>query len=367
MPHSGFLDRNKLQKLINVLKAQGYTCVGPTVDNGDIIFQAIDSVKQLPKGIEDEQSPAHYQLKQYTHLRHFSWANGSQAIKPLTFTPHEVLWQCKRDDQGNLSFEQQQPHIQAMAIIGIRACDLAALQLQKQHFLQQQYIDPWFKQRLESLLLIAVHCTHPSANCFCHSTGDGPLVTHNYDLALHELDQGFVIDAASTQGQKVLDKLPTTEVNEKQLQQADEQIQLAINKQSRTLPEINIKNKLLQQLDHPHWDKIGERCLSCGNCTAVCPTCFCHQQHDNVSLADNSSTHYRQWSSCFSHNHGYMAGTHLRATSGHPYRQWLTHKFATWHDQYNRSGCVGCGRCISWCPVGIDITEELNHFCGTSD
>jgi sulfhydrogenase subunit beta (sulfur reductase) len=365
MPHSGFLARENLQQLIDVLQSQGYACVGPTVDNGNISYQTIDSIEQLPKGIEDKQAAGYYQLKQHTHSRYFAWANGSQAIKPLTFAPQEPLWRCKMDSQGNLSFDTQQVQIADMAIIGVRACDLAALQLQKQHFLQQPHIDPWFKQRLESLLIIAVHCSHPSANCFCHSTGDGPLVTHSYDLALHELEHGFVVDAATTKGQRVFNKLVVSNINETHLQEADKQIHHAISIQSRALPENDIKNHLLQQLDHPHWEKIGERCLACGNCTAVCPSCFCHQQSEELSLSDNLSTHYRQWSSCFNHDHGYLAGFNIRPSTTLRYRQWLTHKFANWHDQYGRSGCVGCGRCISWCPAGIDIIDELSVFCNS--
>lgn len=362
MNSSGFMKREHLQRLIDVLHDQGFCCIGPRIDAQAIVYDEIKSVSQLPVGIQVEQSPGIYKLEQHSHKRHFSWANTAQAIKPLTFTAEETLWKCEKDAKGNLKFVQQLPETKALAIIGARACDLAALKLQQQHFLNQYSEDPWFKQRIGSLFIIAIHCSHAADTCFCHATGDGPLATEGFDIAMHELDDGFLVEAGSDSGEKIIQQLPLDEAKQEQHQAANEQIQQSINKQSRSLPD-HVEKTLLTRLEHPRWEQVGKRCLSCGNCTAVCPTCFCHQQLDDVSIADNTASHYRQWSSCFTHHHGYISGYSLRPTTAKRYRQWLTHKFATWYDQYGRSGCVGCGRCISWCPVGIDVTEELKALC----
>ena len=202
------------------------------------------------------------------------------------------------------------------------------------------------------------NCSRAAATCFCAATGDGPAAGNGYDLVLHELDEGFLIEAGSHDGKKILRPLQLDPATTGQCERAGAEIEACARSQQRTLPPA-IEQTLMSRLEHPHWDEVGERCLACGNCTAVCPSCFCHQQHDEATLAEESAAHYRQWSSCFSHNHGYIAGHNMRATPARRYRQWLTHKFATWHDQFGRSGCTGCGRCIAWCPVGIDVTEEL--------
>ena len=362
MTSPGFLKHEHLQQLIDALHKQGFSCVGPRLDNQSISYADIQSAHELTTGIEVEQAPGHFRIVQQDHQRHFSWANTSQAIKPLTFTPTETLWQCHKDSSGNLTFKQQMPAARPLAIIGARACDLAALKLQQAHFLNEYHEDPWFKQRFGSLFIVAVHCSHAADTCFCHATGDGPAASDDYDIAMHELDTGFIIEAGSYNGEKIIKQLTLDNVSTQQLKTAQQQVQHSIEKQQRSLP-ADVHKQLLKLLENPHWEVIGKRCLSCGNCTAVCPTCFCHQQHDDISMTEDTGNHYRTWSSCFTHNHGYISGFSLRPTPARRYRQWLTHKFATWHDQYGRSGCVGCGRCISWCPVGIDVTEELNTLC----
>lgn len=365
MANHVFLATAQLQQLIEHMQSLDYRCIGPTVVNDCIVYDDIQNQQDLPLGIQDRQSPGKYQLHQHTHNRHFAWANGPQAIKPLTFTPRESLWSCQQTNTGKLEFTQARPIAEKIALFAVRACDLAAYSLQKDHFLNDDNPDPWFKQRAESLFIIAVHCSHPSGNCFCASTGDGPEATDGYDLAMHELDDGFILQAGSESGEAVIHSLAFDKASQQQLTLASEQSQQAARQQTRRLPAQDLRQVLLQQLDHPHWKIIGERCLSCGNCTAVCPSCFCHQQHDEVDLPSATASHFRDWSSCFSHNHGYLAGYQLRPDSWQRYRQWLSHKFANWQDQYGRIGCTGCGRCISWCPVGIDVIEELNHFCET--
>lgn len=362
MTSAGFLQRSRFQQLLDVLAAQGFKCVGPRVQDQVILYDEIGTVDDLPLGMEVEQAPGRFTLRPENHKRHFSWANTAQAIKPLSFASHEVLWHCEKDEQGRLSFRQHTPAQEPIAIIGARACDLAALKLQQQHFLSPYAEDPWFKQRVGNLFIVAVHCSHAADTCFCAHTGDGPRADDEFDIALHELDEGFIVETGSYSGEQVVKQLDLLDVQQSQQDQADAQLQHCADSQSRRLPD-HVKDRLLQQLENPHWEKIGERCLSCGNCTAVCPTCFCHQQHDELSIADHSASHYREWSSCFTHNHGYISGYSFRPTRTRRYRQWLTHKFANWYDQYGRSGCVGCGRCITWCPVGIDVTEELAALC----
>jgi ferredoxin len=216
------------------------------------------------------------------------------------------------------------------------------------------------------MLLIAVHCTHPAATCFCASTGDGPRAEHGYDLALSELDDGFLVESGSAAGERIARALPLQAATVAQQESAADEIARAARQQLQ-LPSRNLRDVLYARLEHPHWQAVAERCLSCGNCTSVCPTCFCHGEHDDTEIDGASSRYVREWDSCFTQKHSYIHGMTIRSGTRERYRQWLTHKLAGWHDQYGRSGCVGCGRCISWCPTGIDLTEEVAHLLSDGD
>jgi len=359
-----FLPRKQFQTLLNILKRDGYHCIGPQLKDGAIVYQTLNNVTELPQGVHDKQAPGQYRLDSSDSPRYFAWANGPQTLKPLTFAPREALWQVKSDKKGAIDFSETLPEGQATAVIGVRNCDLAALHLQDQHFCYQQYPDAYYNKRRRALFLIAVDCSHPAETCFCHSTGDGPTANSGFDIALTELEDGFLVRAKSERGKTVLTDLPLLEATDEQQTLAEHQQQTAVEVQQRRLPSRFLKDTLLANLEHPRWEAVAKRCLSCTNCTSVCPTCFCHTAGETPSLDGRTSEHYRQWDSCFTQGHSYMHSFILRDSTQLRYRQWLTHKLGTWHEQYGRSGCVGCGRCITWCPVGIDITEEATAICG---
>ena len=366
MSKSRFLPRGAFQGLLDVLRREGYRCVGPQVRDGAIVYDDLESVAQLPHGTLQHQEPGSYRLENDGGPRCFAWANGPQALKPYLFTPRESLWTVTRDADGRLAFRATPPRPQALAFIGARACDIAALRLQDAHFLGSKTPDTAYSARRDGLLLIAVNCMHPADTCFCHSTGDGPRVPDDgADIVLSELDEGFVITDGSERGAAVVDQLATVSVTDAQVHHADDQIAAAAVQQRR-LPSGNLNTLLKERLEHPRWHAVAERCLSCGNCTSVCPSCFCSGEQDVPTLTGEASTHERSWDSCFTRAHSYIHGHVVHAGTRERYRQWLTHKLATWHDQYGRSGCVGCGRCISWCPVGIDLTNEVAEITGGS-
>jgi ferredoxin len=361
-----FLPRDRLQDLVDALRRSGRRTLGPRVRDGAIVYDSLTSVAELPTGVRDVQLPGRYVLEHSESGRQFAWATGPQALKPLLFAPRESLWRVVRGDDGRLEFREVLPDVEPLAVVGVRACDLAALALQDQHFLQGPYRDPYYARRREQLFLVAVGCSHPAATCFCASTGDGPRPRHSFDILLEELDAGYVAHAGSSQGGDLLAALRLTSASDEQLRIVCDESARAAAVQTRKLPSNNLRAALFANLDHERWDDVAQRCLSCGNCTSVCPTCFCHSEQDAPALSGHESEHLREWDSCFTRGHSYLHGFTVRADTRSRYRQWLTHKLGSWHDQYGRSGCVGCGRCIAWCPVGIDITDEAAAICGQS-
>ncbi len=370
-----FLERDALQTLLALLQSGGYRLVGPQVRDGAIVYETLGGAEQLPRGWHDEQAPGRYRLHyDPASPRLFAWANGPQALKPLVFAPRELLWEAHRDETGNLRFQDCLPSGERIAVIGVRACDLAALALQDAHFLEGPFPDAAYHRRRTGLFLVAVDCSHPAETCFCAATGDGPRVEAGkgaaWDLRLQELEAGFLVEAGSRAGAAYLARLPARAATEAERAAALAQAQAAVARQTRRLPApgpsagapchdaAGLAGALTARHDHPHWHDVAQRCLACGNCTAVCPTCFCAGDEEVPDLAGTASRHYRQWDSCFTAAHSYIHGIVIRAETRHRYRQWLTHKLDTWHAQYGRSGCVGCGRCITWCPAGIDLTAE---------
>lgn len=353
-----YFPRMRLAELIELIRHTGFRVIGPRVDQGALVYREIENAEELPQGLGDEQAPGRYRLAPNGTQRHFSWANGANAIRPFVFAPRERLWRVDRDASGT-RFRPLMSITPRTAILGVRACDLAALQISDAHFLRNEYPDPYYRIRRDSLLLIAVNCSHAAPTCFCTSTGDGPEVLRGYDLLLDELDDGYLIRSGSPSGDELLLKFPTIAANDAQLATAREQLESCRNQQ-RALPSQQKLAKLMERLDHPAWAKVAETCLACGNCTAVCPTCFCHREVESPSLDGKSSEHRRDWDSCFNEDHSYLVGELVRPDIRTRYRQWMTHKLATWQEQYGRSGCVGCGRCMTWCPVAIDFVAQAN-------
>lgn len=364
---AGFLPRDHLQMLVDLLLNEGYQVYGPQLQEGAILYLRLDDVGRLPQGVHDQQAPGRYRTHTSESSRYFDWANGPESLKPLLFAPREVIWQSRRAADGSIEFIPPEPVSRKTAVLGVRACDLAGMRLQDQHFLEGEFADPWYAARREGLFLISVNCAKPADTCFCASTGDGPSVTHSFDLNLTELDDGFLVETGSGDGERLVDQLYLREVTDPQLAVQQQQYKEAVAAQKRALPIIPLKDLLQANHDHSRWDDIAERCLACGNCTQVCPSCFCHSEGDLASLDGQSSEHAREWDSCFTSGHGYLAGFQVRPDIKSRYRQWMTHKLDHWHEQYGRSGCTGCGRCTTWCPAEIDFVKEARIISGEDE
>ncbi len=363
-----FLPHKQFQVFFSLIKKSHNEFVGPQVIDGAIIYELIDDISQLPWGMRDLQTPGRYRLeKTDKNLAFAGWSNGPQSMKPLVFKPREVLWKASRNEAGHLKIDPVIEEPISRAVIGVRACDLAGLAIQDRIFLQDKYIDERYKHWRDNLFLVAVNCVYSSENCFCESAIGGAKAKSGYDIAMTEMDDGFIVSTDSQAGEKIISKLKLKPAIDEKIKHADQLIDAASKSQQKKLPDGNIRDKLFANLDHPQYDDIAKRCLSCTNCTMVCPTCFCHNQFEEPSLKGDESAHVREWDSCFTRGHSFLSHAVIRKNTKERYKQWITHKLGSWFDQFGMSGCVGCGRCITWCPVGIDITIEANILCGEKD
>ncbi|NKB81350.1 MAG: sulfite reductase subunit A [Nitrospirales bacterium] len=363
---SGRLARDDFSHLLIALKQAGYQILGPVVRDGAITWGEIAKVDDLPIGWHDHQQPGQYRLEQKGTQRFFDVVHGPESLKRETFVLREPLLTIERRNKS-FSVQPVLPQSTPTAMLGVRACDLAALTIQDRIFLHDQFSDPYYKTRRESLFLIAVNCTRALETCFCASMDTGPKAKSGFDLVLTEDDEDFILEAGSPAGDEIFQKLPLAPVSDARLKQDNNRIEACAASQTRKIDASRLPEILYEAYDHSRWDEVANRCLACTNCTMVCPTCFCHAVEEQPELTQQKSEHTRVWDSCFTPDHGYIHGKNFRPTIKDRYRMWLTHKLGTWVDQFGMSGCVGCGRCITWCPVGIDLTEEIHILCNQPD
>jgi len=361
-PDLGVLSRNHLQLLLDAIKAMGYRTIGPIVKNSAITLDELDRVEELPVGWMDAQESAGYRLQERRDAALFGYVVGPESLKRFLYPPEQRLSEATRTRNG-WKIEEAEREVQPLAFLGVRPCDLHALAALDKVLLAGEYADSGYKLRRENTMLIAVNCGNPSGTCFCTSMGTGPKAESGYDLALTEIIQNgghyFVVEIGSKKGEELLARIPHDTASQQQASDADSVTAGAVKKMGKSLDTSGLHDLLFRSIEHAQWKDVGTRCLTCGNCTMVCPTCFCSTVEDYTSLDGVAAQRTRKRDSCYTMEYSYIHGGSVRYSPAARYRQWLMHKFATWIDQYGTFGCVGCGRCITWCPAGIDVTEEL--------
>ena len=356
------VEHQDFQCLLDVLQQQGYELVGPTIREGAIAYDTIASVDDLPIGWTDEQEGGIYRLKRRDDRALFGYVVGPHSWKKYLFPPRLRLWQAERKGQ-EIKMSPESPEARKLAFIGVRSCELHAIAIQDQVFLEGAAVDPHYQARRSHIFTVAVNCTQAGGTCFCGSMETGPKATTGFDLALTEIFESerhyFVIEVGTEAGTQVLSNVPHAPATEHQQALGEQIVAQTAQQMGRTLDAQGIKELLYDNLEHPRWDDVASRCLTCANCTMVCPTCFCSTVEDTTDLTGDHAERWRYWDSCFTMDFSSLHGGSVRSSARSRYRQWMTHKLATWIDQFGTSGCVGCGRCITWCPVAIDITEEV--------
>lgn len=364
MPKAGILEASDLQRLIDRLRALDYEVVGPTLRDAAVVYDEIEHVRELPAGWRDEQDGGSYRLLPRKDGALFGYAVGPHTWKRYLFPPERRLWRAERSDgEAHFTVHVDEEAPPRRAFLGVRPCELAAMAIQDRIFMEGAYTDPVYASRRKNVFIIAVQCGYASGACFCTSMGTGPHASAGYDLALTELvdkkRHAFFVEVGTAAGRKVFEALSLRPATTEDHEAAQAVVARTAASIKRTLKTDDLHDVLLGQPNHPHWDEVGARCLSCTNCTMVCPTCFCSTVEDVTDLSGTHAERWQKWDSCFTLDFSYIHGGSVRTTVSSRYRQWLTHKLASWVKQYGTSGCVGCGRCIAWCPVAIDLTKEV--------
>ncbi len=353
--------QEQLQTLFTVLQKRDYQLVGPTIRDGAIAYDELNSTADLPVGWTDEQDAGYYRVARRKDAAYFGYVVGPHSWKKFLYPPVLSLWKANLQ-KGEVVVAPEAAEAPKYALIGVRSCELHAIAIQDKIFLQGEYTDPVYKARREKAFIVAVNCVTTGGTCFCVSMKTGPKATCGFDLALTEVIDGqrhyFVAESGSVLGAEVLAEITKQQATAEEQQDAKDLMEKAAKKMGRQLDTTGIYELLYRNVECARWENVAGRCLTCTNCTMVCPTCFCMTVVDTTDLTGQNAERTRHWDSCFTLDFSYIHGGSIRNSPKSRYRQWMTHKLAAWQDQFGTSGCVGCGRCITWCPVGIDITEE---------
>jgi sulfhydrogenase subunit beta (sulfur reductase) len=357
------IQREHFDELLTAIARRGYTIVGPTVREQAIVYDEISSAGDLPIGWTDEQDGGYYRLRRRNDEALFGYAVGPHSWKQYQLPAEVRLWRAQVDERGAMVNVAAEPsHEMKYAFIGARSCELHAMGVLDRVLTGGRRSDPADAARNGDVFIVAVQCGVAGGTCFCVSMNTGPVAEQGFDLALTEIlsdtDHYLVVDVGSERGAEVLADVPHREATRGDREAATSVHDQTASQMGRELDTTEIRELLYRNLEHPRWDEVADRCLSCGNCTMVCPTCFCTTVEDVTDLQGEHVERYQRWDSCFTVDYSHIHGGSVRNSTRSRYRQWMTHKLATWWDQFGSSGCVGCGRCITWCPVGIDLTEE---------
>ena len=370
---SAVIDSAGLDHLIGELRRRGLQVVGPTLRDNAIVLAEITGADELPAGWGVDVAPGTYRLRARDDRAAFGHSAGPQSWKQFLHPPRQKVWSSDDRDGDDRDGDDQDGADQdgaetapRYAFLGVRGCDLAAIGVLDRVLGGGAHPDGAYTGRRSGAFIIAVNCTEPGGLCFCASMGTGPACGPGFDLSLTERAAGetvdYLVEAGTDEGAELLAAIPHRLAEPAERTAADAEIAAAATKMGRQMPSGDLRQLLIDSRESPHWDEVASRCLTCGNCTMVCPTCFCTSTTDVTDLTGEHAERWTEWASCFELDFTFIHEGPVRKSAPSRYRHWLTHKLSSWHDQFGSSGCVGCGRCIAWCPTGIDITEEMAVF-----
>ncbi len=362
------IKKDLLKLIFRRLKAS-HRVIGPKIENGVIVLREID-YEDIPAGISDIQKPSFYRISPERKDDIFSFSNGPDSFKRFLQPPLREVFKFKKSKKS-ISITPTLTDDKPIAFFGIRACDLSAIKLYDKIFMEGIQRDEFYYFLRKDLIIIALNCLYPSDNCFCSSMGTGPEVKFGFDISITELRDSFCLDINTESGKRLLEEISSEEIDSKDFEEKTTRINNCKESIKKSVPFNDLQKIIYRNFENPRWSDIARRDLECGNCTQVCPTCFCNSSYDYIHIngiskksGEISGVRMRIWDSCFSRNFARVHGGNFRPSRRARFRHWMSHKMAYTFEQFATTGCVGCGRCITWCPAGIDITEEIDSLRG---
>ncbi len=362
------LDPAGADELVRALQRRGFSVIAPAIEDDIVVLREYGPADTLPRGYSDTQDGGSYRLTRTGDDRLFAYAAAPQGFKRVLWPPRQTLYESRRTaDRLEILPVTEEP--KKLALFAARACEIDAIAILDGVFDNGDFADPGYWARRRDAFVVLVECGRSGDTCFCASMGTGPAREAGFDIALTEIfgngPHRLLARAGSERGAEVLAEIAGRPATAGDADDRNRMLAEVAAAQARRMP-ADVAAILAANPEHARWNAVAERCLTCGNCTMVCPTCFCSTTEDSSSLDMSTATRARRWDSCFTIDYSYIHGGAVRASARSRYRQWISHKLSTWHEQFGRAGCVGCGRCITWCPVGIDIVEEANAIAASS-
>ena len=336
-----------LQREFNGAKLYGYK-----LQNGNVVFGELASVSDLPLGVVDEQKPGYYRLLQGFRFRHCM-----DSPKRFLLPPEHLLVTIS----SSYDVIKVEDDVEPVILFGIKPCDLKAIEILDRIIYGR---NPVYTKRRDSVKAVVVEeCLEPGETCFCAAVNSGPTASRGFDIAYARLRQDlFIFRYGSPLGEKILSRIGLREASEEHVKKYLELVDKARALMMARIPPIKDIGELLRKRasDKKFWEDESMNCVGCGNCNYVCPTCFCIEIDDRVE--GNVSRRVAIWAGCRTYTYGLVAGGHFRRDLYTRYRHFILHKFVFYPIQVGDVGCVGCGRCITWCPMGIDMRDTLKHL-----
>lgn len=329
--------KEKIEELLKEM-AKNYEVHAPLMNAGIVRF-----------GKFEEGGPALAKLEEYS--------NSSVPPKELLFPQTETLFRYR---MGAGEIEPKVPDPEAkVALFGIRPCDAQAFAIVDKLF-GWDYPDPYFQNRRKSTVLVGLACSSPCSTCFCTSLGGGPANEEHLDLIMYDLGDEIYLKTITEKGEALCESISDLlgEASPSQLEACENQSKEAVSKISRSIDTKGVPEKLPALNDHPFWEQFSDRCLGCGICTYLCPTCHCFDIQDEIEGFDGRRA--RMWDTCmFEEYTRHASGHNPRPTRKERTRNRVSHKYSYFPTNFGVIACVGCGRCIKYCPVNIDIIDIL--------
>jgi sulfhydrogenase subunit beta (sulfur reductase) len=344
MNHTFWLEKDQLLPWLETLHIE-YRLVGPVLEDGYPVFKpALPGELVLDYGLT-MMGPQTFLYHLTENLCSLFREDGRFVVKTLEEVPPQLL-------------------------VGVHSCDLHGILALDKAFLEGPVVDRNYRLWRKNTLVVGYHCTRIYPQCFCASMGTGPFFEpqKGCDFLLTDLGDGYIMESFGERADRIPSPHQVKPASPANLKRKDNLRRELLGRFKKELDTTHLVDTLLNNQDHAVWKRTAEeRCLGCANCTMVCPTCFCYGVKDrSVGLDPHRWERTRQKDSCQDLHFAEVHGANFRSTRMARLRQFVTHKLATWREQFGSFGCVGCGRCMTWCPTHIDLTEMAKEIMATT-